>query len=120
MRPLFRGLSSLTLAFALASCGGSSEKRLSSPAAPANADVDANGFTAPTAETVRANETFGSGLLDLTEQVDFEEAKRGFVASDPQLQIALAAGKTWSPELFAFVTGDAPPAVGHGAPAGEA
>jgi alkyl sulfatase BDS1-like metallo-beta-lactamase superfamily hydrolase len=88
--------------------------RDAAPAAPraeAGAEApDEHGFTAPSEATAEANARFGAALA-LDEARDFEEAKRGLVASDPDMQLERAAGRTWSQRLFAFVEGDAPPSV---------
>jgi alkyl sulfatase BDS1-like metallo-beta-lactamase superfamily hydrolase len=84
------------------------------PAAPASDAVakgaDANGFTAPSEFTARANAEFGAAL-NLAEQRDFEEANRGLVARDENARVETASGRTWSAQQFAFVTGDAPASV---------
>jgi len=75
------------------------------------ADADANGFTAPTAASAEANAAVARAL-PLADQRDFEEAKRGLVATDPDLRIAGPDGQPlWDPNSFAFVAGDAPPSV---------
>jgi alkyl sulfatase BDS1-like metallo-beta-lactamase superfamily hydrolase len=61
--------------------------------------------------TVAANAAVGSAL-PLGEMQDFEDAQRGFIATDVPLKVAGAAGTTaWDFEAYAFVTGDAPPTV---------
>ena len=76
----------------------------------AAANVDEHGFTAATQATTDANATFAAAL-PLEDSQDFEEAKRGLIESDPNAVIRLPSGKTWSPQQFAFVTGDPPPSV---------
>jgi alkyl sulfatase BDS1-like metallo-beta-lactamase superfamily hydrolase len=80
------------------------------PADGAEAARDARGFTAPSEHTVRANAAFGAALA-LDEPVDFEEARRGLVESDPAQAIESASGRKWSQQLFSFVQGDAPGSV---------
>ncbi|MBM4266241.1 MAG: MBL fold metallo-hydrolase [Deltaproteobacteria bacterium] len=96
----------------LVACGA--EEKPPAPAsesASESSEPDANGFTAPTAETAQSNAKFGEGLLDYAEQTDFDEAKQGLIASDPTVRITLADGEVWSPELFSFVQGEAPASV---------
>jgi alkyl sulfatase BDS1-like metallo-beta-lactamase superfamily hydrolase len=96
----------LVLAGALAACGEA--RRPAQPAAEPAAD--AHGFTAPSAATAEANAKFGAELA-LADALDFEDARRGLVASDPEMEIETASGKRWSQRLFAFVDGEAPPSV---------
>ena len=56
------------------------------------AEADANGFTAPTAAVAEANAEVAR-TLPLSDERDFEEAKRGLVASDPDLAIAGPDGR---------------------------
>jgi len=97
----------VSLAFA---CGEAPEPP--APAAPpaAGAEADEHGFTAPSAVTADANAKFGAAL-PLDEAVDFEEAQRGLIASDPAMEVLTAAGQAWSQRLFGFVSGDAPASV---------
>ena len=95
----------------LASCG--EVRKQTAPAAPPaapGAAADEHGFTAPTAATAAANAKFGAALA-LGEPADFDEATRGLIASDPNMEVKTATGKTWSQKLFGFVEGDAPPSV---------
>jgi alkyl sulfatase BDS1-like metallo-beta-lactamase superfamily hydrolase len=83
----------------------------SAPAAEAGAEApDAHGFSAPSAATAQANATFAAALA-LDDPADFEDAKRGLVASDPDMQLTTATGRPWSQRLFGFVDGDAPASV---------
>ena len=75
-----------------------------------DASADAAGCTAPSAFTKAANAAFGSALA-LDDPIDFEEAERGLIESDPDQTITSASGRTWSQKLFAFVSGDAPASV---------
>ncbi len=85
---------------------GDSSTRWSGTEAPA----DAAGFTAPSPFTKAANAAFGSALA-LDDPIDFEEAERGLIESDPDQTITSATGRTWSQKLFAFVSGEAPASV---------
>ena len=78
--------------------------------APEGSAPDEHGFSAPSAATAQANASFAAGL-PLADPVDFEEARRGLVASDPQMQVRTAAGRVFAHSDFAFVSGDAPPSV---------
>jgi alkyl sulfatase BDS1-like metallo-beta-lactamase superfamily hydrolase len=80
------------------------------PAGGAEAARDAQGFTAPSEHTIRANAAFGAALA-LDEPVDFDEAKRGLVERDPAQTIESSSGRTWSQQRFGFVQGDAPASV---------
>ena len=76
-----------------------------------DAAADANGFSAPTAYT-KAAQAAVARSLPLDDPQDFEDAKRGLVASDPNLIVAGPEGKPiWDPKSFDFVKGDAPPSV---------
>jgi alkyl sulfatase BDS1-like metallo-beta-lactamase superfamily hydrolase len=102
------------LALALAAsfvsaCGG--EKQ----AAPAGAQSEAgapdeNGFTAPTPATTAANASFASNLA-LGDPQDFEDASRGLIAREPDMEIPLPNGRSWSQRDFAFIDGEPPPSV---------
>jgi len=103
-----RGLAPFATCLALA-CGEAPEP--AAPAAPAEAGApDAHGFIAPSATSADANAKFGAGLA-LDEQADFEDARRGLVANDPEMEVKTAQGQTWSQRLFAFVEGEAPASV---------
>ncbi|MCP5042595.1 MAG: MBL fold metallo-hydrolase, partial [bacterium] len=75
-----------------------------------SADADENGHTAPTAATRAANEAFGA-RLPLADDQDFEDARRGLVARDPNLVVTLASGNNWDMAAYDFVDGEAPPSV---------
>jgi alkyl sulfatase BDS1-like metallo-beta-lactamase superfamily hydrolase len=72
--------------------------------------ADEHGFSAPSAITTAANTKFAAGLA-LDEAADFEEAKRGLVASDPEMEVKLPGGRSFRQRVFSFVSGDAPPSV---------
>lgn len=77
---------------------------------PAGNAADAFGNTAASEATVRANRDFGTTLA-LEDTTDFEEARRGLMASDPGIEIRGSDGARWSPADFAFIDGDAPDSV---------
>jgi alkyl sulfatase BDS1-like metallo-beta-lactamase superfamily hydrolase len=90
----------------LAACNRAAPPTPSGDAAP-----DAQGGVAATADTAAANAAVAQEL-PISDAQDFEDARRGLVASDPDLEIRDAAGKVIRrPRDFAFVTGDAPPTV---------
>jgi alkyl sulfatase BDS1-like metallo-beta-lactamase superfamily hydrolase len=61
--------------------------------------------------TERANRELAASL-PLDEQQDFEDAKRGFIATDDPLVIAGPNGATaWDFPSYAFIEGDAPATV---------
>ncbi len=82
-----------------------------SPGAGAPEGADAQGHTAPTADTVAANAAVAAAL-PLDDPQDFEDARRGLVASDPEV-VALAndGRKVWDTRDYAFVAGEAPASV---------
>jgi alkyl sulfatase BDS1-like metallo-beta-lactamase superfamily hydrolase len=106
-----RGVALGLVTFLTLACGEAREPV--APAAPPPAEAaapDAQGYTAPSAATTAANAAFGAAL-ELDEPADFEDARRGLVASDPEMEVKTAQGQTWSQRLFAFVEGDAPASV---------
>jgi len=103
---LARSLALVSLAAVAAACGEGDSRT----AIPIEPSADAAGFTAPSEQTARANAELGAALR-LDEQVDFEEARRGLIESDASQTIRSATGRTWSPQQFAFVAGDAPASV---------
>ena len=73
--------------------------------------ADALGFTAPTRETIAAQAAVARAL-PLADPQDFEDARRGLVANDPDFVVENARGeKIWDTAAYAFVQGDAPPSV---------
>jgi alkyl sulfatase BDS1-like metallo-beta-lactamase superfamily hydrolase len=95
---------------AAAGCGEAPEPKAAAPAAPAAEAPDAHGFGAASAATAAANGKFAAGLA-LDDAADFEDARRGLVASDPEMEVATASGRVFRQRDFAFVEGDAPPSV---------
>jgi len=93
------------LALAVA-CG---EARHAPPAA--DLEPDAQGHVAPSAATRAANEAVARAL-PLGDPQDFEDAKRGLVASESALVVRRADGTPiWDTTAYAFVDGDAPASV---------
>ncbi|MBI1813979.1 MAG: MBL fold metallo-hydrolase [Deltaproteobacteria bacterium] len=88
----------------LVSCGGPKEQAAPPPGA------DAQGHTAPTDKTVEVNAAV-AGTLALADQQDFDDAKRGLVASDPNVIVDGGGTRIWDTSAYGFVTGDAPPSV---------
>ena len=82
------------------------------PPQPAGAPgADAQGFSDPTQRTVDAQAAVAR-TLPLADAQDFEDAKRGLVASDPDFVVAGAGGeRIWDTAAYAFVQGDAPDSV---------
>ena len=90
-------------------CGGET----SAPPVPvATPGADAEGHTAATPATVAANAAF-AGQLPLADQQDFEDARRGLVASDPEVVVPGPPGAApiWDTRAYGFVHGDAPDSV---------
>ncbi len=72
---------------------------------------DVAGNTAPSAHTVALNARVPESL-PLSDPQDFEDAKRGLVASDPELRVVGATGTTiWDMPSYSFIDGDAPASV---------
>ena len=74
-----------------------------------NADV--KGHTQPTKETAGINAKVLE-QLPFHNQQDFEDAKKGLIASGPDLRVENAKGElVWSQPDYEFIQGDAPPSV---------
>ena len=72
---------------------------------------DVAGNTSATAATAELNAAVGVSL-PLSDPQDFEDAKRGLIASDEELRVSTAAGKQiWNMPAYAFIDGDAPASV---------
>ncbi len=72
---------------------------------------DVAGNTSPSATTAALNAA-ARERLPLSEQQDFEDARRGLIASDPNLRISDGEGKQiWSMPAYGFIEGDAPASV---------
>jgi len=73
--------------------------------------TDASGAVAATTFTAEANQAVADAL-PLADQQDFDDARRGLVASEPDLEIRTAEGKVvWRPKDYGFVDGQAPASV---------
>src|SRR5262245_36279395 len=77
--------------------------------AEAGASADEHGFGAPSAATVAANAAFGAGLAP--DDLDFEEARRGLIESDPEMEVKTPDGRSFRQRAFDFVRGEAPASV---------
>ncbi len=74
-------------------------------------DSDAQGHTAPTKFTIEKNKDV-SKLLPIEDQGDFEDARKGLIASDPNLVIKGKNDKTvWDQTAYEFMKGKAPASV---------
>lgn len=72
------------------------------------ASADEQGHSAPTAATIKANEAV-LDELDFSDRQDFEDAKRGLIAADPDLRVKAADGRNvWNMPAYGFI-GDSPP-----------
>ena len=95
-------LSAALIALVLVGCSGP---------APPEPGSDAAGNSAPTEFTLRANRQLATEL-DLADQVDFEQARRGLIAEPDSLEIFAADGDlAWSQAAYDFVDGQAPASV---------
>ena len=105
-----RQLVPTTLILSLA-LGGCAFKKEAPTFAGADLPPDVAGNTAPSAQTAALNASVG-GSLPLADQQDFEDAKRGLIASDPELRVAGPEGNAiWDMPSYAFIDGDAPASV---------
>ena len=99
-----RSLVALGLLAGLGACAPESESEAVAPYDPGVA-VDADGFHAPTAETAQINAAAGAAL-DLKDDQDFQNALRGRIAHEPDLDIRAADGSViWRPADYAFLEG---------------
>ncbi len=72
---------------------------------------DIAGNTAASAATAALNAAVKESL-PLSDLRDFEDAKRGLIASDAALRVSTAEGKTiWNMPAYEFIEGDAPASV---------
>ncbi|TFH30697.1 MAG: MBL fold metallo-hydrolase [Myxococcales bacterium] len=98
----------VVLAFVLTGC---TAKKKSPSYLGADLPPDVAGNTSPSAFTVALNDAV-RGQLPLADQQDFEDARRGLIASDPALQVVGPdGGLIWDMPSYAFIDGDAPPSV---------
>lgn len=80
-------------------------------AAPVAEDADAAGFSAPTAITAAANARVAESL-PLNDPQDFEDARRGLIATPKNLRITSAEGAViWDQTAYQFIEGPAPASV---------
>lgn len=76
-----------------------------------SAGQDNQGHTAPSAATIAANEAFAE-TLPLSDQQDWRDARRGFIAKPAALKIDDAQGETvWDMPAYDFVEGASPGSV---------
>lgn len=76
-------------------------------------DADEFGHTAPTQATIEANKRVLEEL-PFENMEDFEQARRGLIASEPQLRIEgpnLDSEYSWNQADYGFIKGDAPDSV---------
>jgi alkyl sulfatase BDS1-like metallo-beta-lactamase superfamily hydrolase len=89
----------------LAACGNEA------PREPGPSQADAHGHTAP-APATRDAQASAARELPLTDEQDFADARRGLVASDPDVVISGADGTSvWDTRAYTFLAGDAPASV---------
>ncbi len=97
------------LAAALAGC--EAEPTPAPSASPANSAPDAAGNTAATRFTEAANREVAAAL-PLADEQGFEDARRGLIASDPDLRVLTEGGREiWNMPAYGFVEGEAPASV---------
>ncbi len=78
---------------------------------PAEGSTGSQGNAAPSQSTVRANAGFAEALA-IDDQRDFEDARRGLIASANPLRVTMASGEMiWNSEDYGFIEGDAPASV---------
>jgi linear primary-alkylsulfatase len=74
-------------------------------------DADADGHVRATQTTTRANASV-SDALPLANMAEFDDARRGFIATDDPLVTTSPSGKkVWDRPAYDFIKGDAPPSV---------
>ena len=77
----------------------------------ADLPADVAGNTAPSATTAAFNAAFGA-RLPLSDQQDFEDARRGLVATDPELRVEGSDGHLiWDMPAYGFIQGASPDSV---------
>ncbi len=98
----------MVLALTLSGCA----KKNEAPAfAGADLPPDVAGNTAPSAHTASLNARVSENL-PLSDPQDFEDAKRGLIASDAELRVANAEGVAiWDMPAYSFIDGEAPVSV---------
>ncbi len=76
-----------------------------------DADADADGFTPPTDVTQKINEAVLKEL-PFSDETDFEEARKGYIASMPDMRVLDSNGASiWNMTAYKFITGETPPSV---------
>ena len=74
-------------------------------------DADEAGHSAPTTATQLANREIQESL-PFADRQDFEDARRGLIASDPGLLIKTVSGEVvWDPSAYGFINGEASASV---------
>ncbi len=103
---------SIRIAAACALMLSGCEKEAAAPAFdPGDPAPDVAGNTAPSSQTTSNNAAVAASL-PLADQQDFDDARRGLVASDPDLRVMGSAGTPiWDMPAYGFVDGDAPASV---------
>jgi alkyl sulfatase BDS1-like metallo-beta-lactamase superfamily hydrolase len=109
--PALTALAAMLVAGSLAGCNEADRASVRTPTADSGA-ADSAGHTPPTRYTADSNAAVAQSL-PLDDQQDFEDARRGLVASEPDLVIADPAGgaPVWNAKDYAFVDGAAPASV---------
>ncbi|MCP4004809.1 MAG: MBL fold metallo-hydrolase [bacterium] len=98
----------LCAVFILSGCTAEEPKP---PAAPWSPDADAQGHSAPTKYTVRANAEIGK-QLPISDQRDFENARRGLVAAEKDARVYRSSERTlWDTAAYDFLKDEAPASV---------
>jgi linear primary-alkylsulfatase len=90
--------------------GGSGKHRCLRPT-DVGPDADADGHVPATQTTASANLSVGTAL-PLGDTAEFEDARRGFIATDDPLVMTTATGQVvWSRPSYDFIEGEAPSSV---------
>jgi len=77
----------------------------------ADMSMDDHGFSVPTKQTADLNAAVEKDL-PLNDDQDFEDARRGFIASDPHLKVESPdTGIIWDQTAYTFMEGKAPPSA---------
>ncbi len=101
-------LATVALAVALSGCA---TKKEAPTFTGTDLPPDVAGNTAPSAQTAALNAAVAQSL-PLADPQDFEDAKRGLIASEAELRIAGADGApVWDMVAYDFIEGDAPASV---------
>jgi linear primary-alkylsulfatase len=83
----------------------------SEPPVELDRSADAQGHSAPSEFTIQANRAVAAAL-PIADQQDFEDATRGFIATDAQVLVNNDAGApVWNLPAFDFIQGEAPASV---------